>query len=60
MKCPYAVNRNSQSLWKYKYRDDGQQDKVFNTEINNAVFVDCLEENCGAWQNNKCCYGKSE
>ena len=58
MKCPYAVHRTSLHITSYKYNEDGQYEQVSNVDRSNASFVDCLEKDCGVYQDGKCCYVK--
>lgn len=56
MKCPYAVNRHVVQQIATEYGEDGAQNFQQTIEDNTAEFVDCLEAECGAWQNDRCCY----
>lgn len=57
MKCPYAVIRITKTRYVNHFNDDGYNDFSNSLEVNSASFVECEKENCGAWQNGKCCYG---
>lgn len=58
MKCPYAVSRCQVTQTTIKYDDNGNQVGFTEVQNNNAEFVDCLRENCGAFnkETNKCEY----
>ncbi len=56
MKCPYAVHRKTVTKTQMEYDDDGQQTSWVEAQNNMASFAECQKENCGAWQNGKCCY----
>lgn len=56
MKCPYAVNRHTVSQTNIEYNEEGVQTFQQTVENNTASFVDCLEENCGAWRDGRCEY----
>ena len=58
MECPYAVNRHNVSQTVFQY--DGTGNQTFQQTIghNTAEFVDCLEENCGAWRDGRCQYNQ--
>ena len=58
MKCPYAVSRTIQTMTTYCYNDNSQYEQVSTVERNSAQFVDCLQEECGAYQDGRCMYGK--
>ena len=61
MFCPYAVNRKIVRSTKMEYDDDGRQTSYIEGENNTADFLKCPQEECGAWQDGKCCYNsKSE
>lgn len=58
MKCPY--NRKSEThyqRWVQEYDEESRSPKAC-SQIDQNIFEleDCLEENCGAWQNGRCCY----
>ena len=58
MKCPY--NRKSETpyqCWAQKY-DEGSQSPEGGSQIDQYIFEleDCLKQECGAWQNGRCCY----
>lgn len=58
MKCPYAVHRKTITQSHIEYDDEGKQTDWTEIQNNTAFFVECQKENCGAWQDSKCCYGK--
>lgn len=58
MKCPYAVDRHSTTQTTFEYDESGNLMFQQSIEHNSASFVDCLQENCGAWQNGKCQYNQ--
>lgn len=58
MKCPYAVSRHTVSQTVFEYDEDGKQTFQQTTEHNNAEFVDCLKEECGAWCDGRCQYNQ--
>ncbi len=60
MFCPYAVTRIIKTTSYFEYDEDGRNTKAETTEYNNAVFVDCQKENCGAYKNKRCCYNGSK
>ena len=59
MKCPYNRKSETQILtWNQKPSEDnetvilsGKQMTQYNFEL-----MDCCKEECGAWQNGRCCY----
>lgn len=58
MKCPYAVSRHQVTQTTIEYNDEGQQIGYTEYQNNEAEFVDCLRENCGAFnkEKNQCEY----
>ena len=58
MKCPYTENRVTFIQTKIEYNDDGSQSLVIEAQRNIAEMIDCIEENCAAYHNGKCCYFK--
>ena len=58
MKCSYEVNRNVNQQTIYEHGDDGAITFQQVIERNTAEFVDCLEENCGAWRDGRCQYNQ--
>ncbi len=58
MKCPYAVNRQSVTQTKVEYNEDGNQSGWTEYQNNTAQFLDCLQEECGAYnpETNRCQY----
>lgn len=49
MKCPYAVNRIVQTKTEINYDAESKEDGSVVTTINNAEFINCLENQCGAF-----------
>ncbi len=49
MKCPYAVNRQTVTQTTMQYDENGRQTCYTEYQNNTAKFVDCLEEECGAY-----------
>ena len=60
MKCPYAVNRHRVTQTSIDYDEDGVEIGSQIVERNTAEFVNCLQENCGAWKNGRCEYNSGE
>ena len=58
MKCPYAVSRKTVTQCSIQYDENGQQKDWTEYQNNTAHFVDCLKEECGAYNKdtNKCEY----
>ena len=56
MKCPYAVNRQTITETVIEYDDEGNQTGYTEITNNNAAFINCLGEECGAYKNGECCY----
>ena len=58
MKCPYAVNRQVVTQTSIQLNEEGNQTGWTEYQNNTAVFVDCLEEECGAYnaETKKCEY----
>lgn len=61
MKCPYAVHRNRTVQTSINYDENGQQTSWQEASIDKAIFCDCLQKDCGAWDRweNKCNYNRS-
>lgn len=59
MVCPYAVNRHSVSQTVYEYDAEGIMKMYQTIEHNNAEFIECKKEECGAWCNGRCNYGSN-
>ena len=59
MICPYAVNRKVVTRSQIQYNDNGQQTAWMEAQTNTAEFINCEGENCGAFQDGKCCYNKN-
>lgn len=57
MICPYAVNCHCVQQTVYEYNDDGTTKMHQTIEHNNAEFIECKQEGCGAWCNGRCNYG---
>jgi len=49
MKCPYAVNRQVTTQSIMQYNEEGQQTSWTEYQNNTAQFVNCLKEECGAY-----------
>lgn len=58
MKCPYAVTRKKITRTEIIYDDNGNQTSYIEIKSNEAVFVNCEQENCGAWHDGKCFYSR--
>ena len=56
MYCPYAVHRKSVTQLTSEYDSEGRETGWQKIETNSAVFVKCVGEQCGAWQDEKCQY----
>lgn len=56
MKCPYTITRKETTQTQMEYDDEGHQTFYCEIKNNEGIFVECEKENCGAWQNGKCCY----
>lgn len=57
MKCRY--NRKSEKhiqKWGQKPNEDGILTSGVSTDEYFFEFADCLQKDCGAWQNGRCCY----
>ena len=59
MFCPYAVNRHTVQQTVFEYNDDGSMKMSQTVDHNNAEFIKCKEQECGAWRDGKCCYQNS-
>ena len=60
MKCPYAMNRKTVSQTIFEHDENGVQTFQQTVEDNKASFPDCLMQECGAWENERCCYSSNE
>lgn len=59
MKCPYAVNRSIVTQTEIEYEKEEETFLESNStvsQINTAWFVDCLEDDCGAFYDGRCHY----
>ena len=56
MKCPYTIHRKIISQIAFEYNTDSNVTIQTETINNVAIMVDCVQKDCGAWQNGKCCY----
>ena len=56
MKCPYAVHRKIVTKYEYEYDEDGKTTEAKEVSTSQAFLIDCVEDECGAWQNGKCNY----
>ncbi len=57
MKCPY--NRKSETQFQnWKQNPDDNQNITDGKTVTQTVYelMECEKENCGAWNNGKCCY----
>ncbi len=57
MKCPY--NRKSETVFQgWDQQSDENQSPEKGSSMTQTVFelMECEKENCGAWQDGKCCY----
>ena len=59
MFCPYAVNRHTVQQTVFEYNEDGSMRMSQIIDHNNAEFIKCKEQECGAWRDGKCCYQNS-
>lgn len=58
MKCPYRENRIKVIKQKIEHNEYRNQSIVTETQMDVAEMIDCIEENCAAYHNGKCCYFK--
>lgn len=57
MKCPYAKDHQISTKCSIEYDEEKTiQTSWEQIEIDIISFGDCLEENCGAFQDGKCNY----
>ena len=56
MVCPYAVNREIVQQSTREYNTDSVETFYNLIENNTATMLPCKKEECGAWQEGKCCY----
>jgi hypothetical protein len=56
MKCPYENDIEQVNQTSYDYNESGQNTFYEHKLFEHRTFVDCLKENCGAWQDGKCNY----
>ena len=56
MKCPYAVDRRTVAQTSFEYDEEGVEIFRQTVEDKTASFLDCLREECGAWQDGRCQY----
>jgi len=56
MKCPYATHRKTISKTEYEYDSEGKQIGTKEIVTNYAIFLECVQEKCGAWENGRCHY----
>lgn len=59
MKCPYAVDRHRVVQVVIDYNDEGVEIGSQTVEHNTATFVNCLQNQCGAWKDGRCAYHES-
>lgn len=60
MKCHYAVDRETVQQIKNEFDENGNHLFQQVIEHNTASFTECVQEECGAWQNRRCRYGCAE
>lgn len=60
MKCPYAVDRHCVTQTHFEYDENGAEAFRQTADHSTAIFMDCLQENCGAWQDGRCRYNAGE
>ncbi len=59
MKCPYNTKSETTiQSFRQKYNDEGNLNNSKSVTQTIYELMDCEKENCGAWQNGKCCYAK--
>lgn len=58
MKCPYAVNRVEKTISQFTYDEESRHIQTNSITENNAAFIDCLKEQCGAYKNGSCHYNE--
>lgn len=56
MKCPYNITVQQRTVHKYEHDTDGRIASEEIVLVETHPFVDCLQQECGAWQNGRCCY----
>lgn len=56
MRCPYVCNISQVNQNRYEYDKDGRNTFHEHKPIEEKSFVPCLEEECGAGRNGRCCY----
>lgn len=56
MRCPYVVTRKETTQTKMEYDENGSQTFFQELKVDKGEFLICEEDNCGAWQDGKCCY----
>ena len=57
MKCPYNLKHETHiQCWGQRY--DKNEQPFCGTTVDEYRFelADCLKDECGAWQNGRCCY----
>lgn len=60
MKCPYAVTRHMTQQTVFEYDETGAQTMQQTIEHNVAEFIDCVQEECGAWKDGQCRYNQAD
>ena len=59
MKCPYTIKSETTiQNFGQKYNDEGNPKNSKSVTQTVYELMDCEKDNCGAWQNGKCCYSK--
>lgn len=58
MKCPYAVNRKVTTVTNNSFNENGYNVKSIDMQENIVTYLECQQENCGAWQNGRCNYNQ--
>ena len=58
MKCPYILNTQTIIQTKVEQDEEGENKNFFEVQNQRSEMIDCIEENCAAYHNHKCCYFK--
>ena len=57
MKCPYNIKSIAQvNQYTYEYDENNLTTFSQHKLVERNTFMDCLKEECAAWQNNRCMY----
>lgn len=59
MFCPYEVDRHCVQQTEYEFDENGNTTMMQVIEHNTATFIECKQEQCGAWHDGRCGYYKS-